>query len=73
MKACTICGSDIRAIYREHTGKGAEGYQNVIAGHEPCGQVVEKGRGSGVSKKARGSLSTIFQAAASVTTAVWVT
>ena len=44
-KASTICGSDIRAIYREHTGKGAEGYQNVIAGHEPCGQVVEEGAG----------------------------
>jgi threonine dehydrogenase-like Zn-dependent dehydrogenase len=44
-KATTICGSDIRAIYREHTGKGAEGYQNVIAGHEPCGQVVEEGPG----------------------------
>ncbi|GHV66800.1 alcohol dehydrogenase [Spirochaetia bacterium] len=44
-KCCTICGSDIRAIYREHTGKGAEGYQNVIAGHEPCGQVVEEGPG----------------------------
>ena len=24
--ASTICGSDIRAIYRAHTGKGAEGY-----------------------------------------------
>ncbi|MDR2052879.1 MAG: zinc-binding dehydrogenase [Treponema sp.] len=45
MKACTICGSDIRAIYREHTGKGAEGYQNVVAGHEPSGQVVEEGPG----------------------------
>jgi threonine dehydrogenase-like Zn-dependent dehydrogenase len=45
MKASTICGSDIRAIYREHTGKGAEGYQNKIAGHEPCGQVVEEGPG----------------------------
>jgi threonine dehydrogenase-like Zn-dependent dehydrogenase len=45
MKACTICGSDIRAIYREHLGKGPEGYQNVIAGHEPCGQVVEEGPG----------------------------
>jgi threonine dehydrogenase-like Zn-dependent dehydrogenase len=45
MKACTICGSDIRAIYREHVGKGPEGYQNVIAGHEPCGQVVEEGLG----------------------------
>ncbi|MCL2832796.1 MAG: zinc-binding dehydrogenase [Treponema sp.] len=44
-KSSTICGSDIRAIYREHTGKGVEGYQNVIAGHEPCGQVVEEGPG----------------------------
>ena len=44
-KCCTICGSDIRCIYREHTGKGAEGYQNVIAGHEPCGQIVEEGPG----------------------------
>ena len=44
-KCTTICGSDIRAIYREHTGKGAEGYQNVIAGHEPCGQVIEEGPG----------------------------
>ena len=44
--AYTICGSDIRAIYREHTGKGAEGYiDGMIAGHEPCGQVVEEGPG----------------------------
>ena len=33
MKSSTICGSDIRAIYREHTGKGPEGYQNKICGH----------------------------------------
>ncbi len=44
-KCSTICGSDIRAIYREHLGKGPEGYQNVIAGHEPCGQIVEEGPG----------------------------
>ncbi|QQO07498.1 zinc-dependent alcohol dehydrogenase family protein [Breznakiella homolactica] len=44
-KSSTICGSDIRCIYREHVGKGPEGYQNVIAGHEPCGQVVEEGPG----------------------------
>ena len=36
MKASTICGSDIRCIYHEHLGKGPEGYQGVIAGHEPC-------------------------------------
>jgi threonine dehydrogenase-like Zn-dependent dehydrogenase len=45
MKASSICGSDIRAIYREHLGKGPEGYQNVIAGHEPCGQIVKVGPG----------------------------
>jgi threonine dehydrogenase-like Zn-dependent dehydrogenase len=44
-KSSTICGSDIRAIYREHTGKGAEGYQGVIAGHEPCGQIEAVGAG----------------------------
>jgi threonine dehydrogenase-like Zn-dependent dehydrogenase len=45
MRASSICGSDIRAIYREHLGKGPEGYQGVIAGHEPCGQVVKAGPG----------------------------
>lgn len=44
-KASTICGSDIRAIYHEHLGKGPEGYQGVIAGHEPCGQIVAEGPG----------------------------
>ena len=46
MKASSICGSDIRAIYRAHTGKGDEGYRaGVIAGHEPCGRIVETGPG----------------------------
>jgi threonine dehydrogenase-like Zn-dependent dehydrogenase len=45
MKASSICGSDIRAIYREHLGKGPEGYQGVISGHEPCGQIVQVGPG----------------------------
>jgi len=45
MKASTICGSDIRAIYREHVGKGPEGYQDKICGHEPCGQIVQCGPG----------------------------
>ena len=45
MKASTICGSDIRCIYHEHLGKGPEGYQDVIAGHEPCGQIVQTGPG----------------------------
>jgi threonine dehydrogenase-like Zn-dependent dehydrogenase len=45
MKASSICGSDIRAIYRQHLGHGPEAYQGVIAGHEPCGQVVAVGPG----------------------------
>ncbi len=43
--ASTICGSDIRCIYHEHLGKGPEGYQGVIAGHEPAGLIVETGPG----------------------------
>jgi len=44
MKASSICGSDVRAIYRAHTGKGDEGYRpGTVAGHEPSGQIVEVG------------------------------
>ncbi len=46
MMASTICGSDIRAIYREHLGKGPEAYQGVICGHEPCGKIVKCGPGT---------------------------
>ena len=45
VKASTICGSDIRCIFHEHLGKGPEGYQGVIAGHEPAGVIVRAGRG----------------------------
>lgn len=46
MRASSICGSDIRAIYRAHLGVGPEGYQpGTIAGHEPCGEIVETGPG----------------------------
>ena len=46
IKASSICGSDVRAIYREHLGKGAEGYiDGTIGGHEPCGQVESVGPG----------------------------
>ena len=45
-KASTICCSDIRCIYRAHVGKGPEGYQpGMIAGHEPCGIIVEEATG----------------------------
>jgi threonine dehydrogenase-like Zn-dependent dehydrogenase len=45
MKASTICGSDIRCIYHEHLGKGPEGYQGFVAGHEPAGQILMAGPG----------------------------
>src|SRR4051794_14159652 len=45
MRASTICGGDLRAIYREHLGTGPEAYQDVVAGHEPCGEVVAVGPG----------------------------
>jgi threonine dehydrogenase-like Zn-dependent dehydrogenase len=45
VRASTICGSDLRAIYREHLGHGPEAYQGVIGGHEPAGEVVEVGPG----------------------------
>lgn len=45
MRASTICGSDLRAIYREHLGTGPEAYRDVVAGHEPAGEVVEVGPG----------------------------
>ena len=50
-KSSTICGSDIRAIYREHLGKGPEAYQGVVAGHEPCGRILETGPGCRRFKK----------------------
>src|SRR3954463_1943385 len=45
MRASSICGSDLRAIYREHLGTGPEAYQGVIGGHEPAGEIVEVGPG----------------------------
>lgn len=44
--ASGICGSDLRAIYRPIERKtGAEAYTGVIAGHEPCGLIVQRGEG----------------------------
>jgi threonine dehydrogenase-like Zn-dependent dehydrogenase len=45
MRASTICGSDLRAIYREHLGEGPEAYQGVVGGHEPAGRVSAVGEG----------------------------
>lgn len=47
MKASSLCGSDLRAIYRPiEQGTGPEAYQGVIAGHEPCGQIERVGPGT---------------------------
>ncbi len=44
MKASSLCGSDLRAIYRPtDQGTGPEAYRGVIAGHEPCGVVESVG------------------------------
>ena len=44
IKASSLCGSDLRAIYRPiDQGHGPEAYRGVIAGHEPCGQIAAVG------------------------------
>jgi threonine dehydrogenase-like Zn-dependent dehydrogenase len=46
MKASSLCGSDLRAIYRPtNQGTGPEAYQGVVAGHEPCGIIERVGPG----------------------------
>ncbi len=47
MKASSLCGSDLRAIYRtSNWGTGPEAYQGVIGGHEPCGIIERVGAGA---------------------------
>lgn len=45
--ASSICGSDLRAIYRKdaEAADPAEEYQGVICGHEPAGVIEEVGPG----------------------------
>ena len=46
MKASSLCGSDLRAIYRPtDQGSGPEAYRGVIAGHEPAGLIEAIGPG----------------------------
>lgn len=46
MKSSGLCGSDLRAIYRPRKqGSGPETCHEVIAGHEPCGQIENIGPG----------------------------
>lgn len=45
MRASGICGSDLNYIYHGHKGAAGTRYMNVIAGHEPSGEVVELGPG----------------------------
>lgn len=46
IKASSLCGSDLRAIYRPtDQGSGPEAYRGVIAGHEPCGIIEAVGPG----------------------------
>ena len=43
MKSSGLCGSDLKYIYHTHNGTGGARYDGVIAGHEPCGQIVQLG------------------------------
>ncbi len=62
MKASTICGSDLRAIYRPALqGTGPEAYRGVIAGHEPAG--VIEGVGPGVNRFAVGDRVALYHIA----------
>lgn len=46
-KCSTICGSDIRCIYRKYVGSDQEAYRpGTISGHEPAGVVMECGPGT---------------------------
>ena len=68
--ASTICGSDIRCIYREHVGKGPEAYiQAPSQDMNPADRLWKKDRDCGGLRKGTGSLSIIFPAAASAMTA----
>jgi threonine dehydrogenase-like Zn-dependent dehydrogenase len=59
MKAASLCGSDLKYIYYEHTDKtGGARYDDVIAGHEPSGQVVLVGKG--VNKFKEGDRVTVY-------------
>ena len=73
MKASSICGSDIRAIYREHLGHGPEAYQGVIAGHEPMGRSWPLGPAAAASRSTTGYSSITSPDAASVRIAVRAT
>jgi len=69
VKASTICGSDIRCIYHEHLGRGPEGYQGVIAGHEPCGQIVGTGPGCRRFKTGSSSITSLAAGCATIAAA----
>lgn len=43
MKSSGLCGSDLKYIYHTHNGTGGARYDGVIAGHEPCGQIIQLG------------------------------
>src|SRR5438132_1864689 len=62
MKASSLCGSDLRAIYRPHDqGTGPEAYRGVIAGREPSG-IIERG-GPGVQRFQEGDRVIIYHIA----------
>ena len=45
IKACTVCGSDIKGVYHNPRERRPESFRNNIAGHEPCGLIEKCGPG----------------------------
>ena len=41
--SATICGSDIKFIYKEHLGSGPSAYLNKVCSHEPAGKIIQTG------------------------------
>src|SRR5258706_13371430 len=63
MKASSLCGSDLRAIYRtSNWGKDPEAYRSVIGGHEPCGVIELIGPGGRRLHRSRGAIGTAIAA-----------
>ena len=69
MKVSSICGSDIRAIYREHLGAGPEAYQGVIAATSRAARSSPSGPTAGGCSRAIAWSCTTSPAAASARSA----
>ncbi len=69
MKASSICGSDIRAVYREHLGAGPEAYQGSSPATSRAARSSPSGPTAGGCSRAIAWSRTTSPAAASAGTA----